>query len=236
MNAPAYFAFYPEAFLTGTAEMSAEEVGCYIRLLCFQWAKNGLPANDECLARLAGCSGNAVAAIRSKFTTCEDGKLRNLRLEQERLKENAKSKRQRDKAITRWRVPSSAEAKSLAILYHRRLDTEWSEKEIKAFKRLQPIDAEDLRLVIRYTQYQQGRGADGIHRRDLCTFLNNFAGEVDRARQWASRTHTGKPVTGNGDHEPPGFRSWLSSAYPEKSTEAWPLIPESVRLEFRRTV
>ncbi len=40
-----------------------------------------------------------------------------------------------------------------------------------------------LELIGRYYVYQRKR-ENGIHRRDLYTFLNNFAGELDRAQAW----------------------------------------------------
>lgn len=80
------------------------------------------------------------------------------------------------------RLPTSREAVAIAELYSRRLTTEWSEKEIKAYKALHPIDPSELELVIAYTQAQMAKGDKGIHRRDILTFLNNFRGEVDRAR------------------------------------------------------
>ncbi len=40
-----------------------------------------------------------------------------------------------------------------------------------------------LELIGRYYVYQRKK-ENGIHRRDLYTFLNNFAGELDRAQAW----------------------------------------------------
>ena len=78
------FQFYATDFYAGTSDMSAEEVGAYIRLLCYQWDKGLLPNDDEKLARIAGCGGNAVASIRHKFGICQDGAIRNARLERVR--------------------------------------------------------------------------------------------------------------------------------------------------------
>lgn len=47
-------------------------------------------------------------------------------------------------------------------------------------------------MVCRYTEAERAKGDDGRHRRDLLTFLNNFTGELDRARE--------KPI--NGHHVP----------------------------------
>ena len=83
------------------------------------------------------------------------------------------------------KLPESKEAQQINSLYHRK--SGWGEKEIRAFKKLLPIDAAELELVCIYTEAQRKLGDEGRHRRDLCTFLNNYRGEVDRAQQWKSK-------------------------------------------------
>lgn len=85
----------------GTAMMSAQEVGAYIRLLCYQWDNGSVPDDNDSLCRLAGCDGNAVAKIRSKFRSC-DGVLKNERMEQERDKQAVYRKKQSENATKRW--------------------------------------------------------------------------------------------------------------------------------------
>lgn len=97
------FQFYPHDFLVGTADLSPEEVGAYIRLLCYQWAKSGLPDDDSKLAQLAGCHGNAIASIRHKFGICEDKMLRNPRLEKVRLEQEEYRKKQAHNAKEGWK-------------------------------------------------------------------------------------------------------------------------------------
>ncbi len=83
-------------------------------------------------------------------------------------------------------IPSTDTAKRIAILFKRRLDTHWSEKEVKRYRQLikdQVMSDEALELIGRYYVYQR-KQEKGIHRRDLYTFLNNFAGELDRAQAW----------------------------------------------------
>ncbi len=83
-------------------------------------------------------------------------------------------------------IPSTDTAKRIAILFKRRLDTHWSEKEVKRYRQLvkdQAMSDEALELIGRYYVYQRKK-ENGIHRRDLYTFLNNFAGELDRAQAW----------------------------------------------------
>lgn len=89
-------------------------------------------------------------------------------------------------------IPTSPQALRIAALFRRRPTTPWSAKEVKAYKAIGKIDPEDLELVCRYTEAERQKGENGRHRRDLATFLNNFTGELDRARE--------KPING---HQPP---------------------------------
>jgi len=86
MTSPA-FQFYVQDFLVGTLELTAEETGGYIRLLCHQWDKEGLPNDDKKLMQLAGVKSKTLQTIKEKFIVCEDGLLRNVRLEKEREKQ-----------------------------------------------------------------------------------------------------------------------------------------------------
>lgn len=88
-------------------------------------------------------------------------------------------------------LPTSERAKRLAAMFGRRLTTEWSDKEIAAFKKIakQPDEDFDLVEALYQSDYE-------FLRHDLQTFLNNFTGEVDKARKWKS----GKL---NGSHRQP---------------------------------
>jgi len=86
--------------------------------------------------------------------------------------------------------PTSPEAIRIAKVYNRRSSTQWSAKEIRAFKAAMPVSTEDLESVCQYTEREMAKGNDGRHRRDLLTFLNNFPGELDRSRQ----TNESKPA------------------------------------------
>lgn len=95
MRSPA-FQFYPQDFLVGTAHMTTEEVGGYIRLLCYQWAKDALPKNDKILMQLSGITdpyvlGNVVVMFR----LCEDNLLRNDRLVKIKLEQDEYHEKQR---------------------------------------------------------------------------------------------------------------------------------------------
>ncbi len=89
------FPLYADDFLSGTADMSAEEVGAYIRLLCHQWSKGGLPNDEPRLARMAGLMGSpSLGYVVAKFRPCDDGCLRHPRLESIRAERDAFKARQ----------------------------------------------------------------------------------------------------------------------------------------------
>ena len=68
------FLFYPESFLVGVMDMTDEEVGQYIKLMCRQHQKGHLPT---------AVIEKASDAVREKFVQDADGKWYNERLELE---------------------------------------------------------------------------------------------------------------------------------------------------------
>lgn len=84
------------------------------------------------------------------------------------------------------KVPTTEQSKRVADIFHRRHTTPWSEKEIAAYKKLGTIDPETLATVEAYY-----KSDEPYLRRDLLTFLNNFAGEVDRAMKWKRESRKG---------------------------------------------
>lgn len=104
MKSPA-FRFYASDFVTGTDHMSSCEVGLYIRLLCYSWLTGGLPDDDDRLVRLGRWDGKEFPdAVRKKFSKCDDGLLRNVRLEEEREKQEKHSLQQKANILKRWSV------------------------------------------------------------------------------------------------------------------------------------
>lgn len=89
------FPLYASEFLGDTDEMTNEEVGMYIRLLCVQWVNGSIPGNPD---RLPYCEFNNLAytdpcrmpivwgVINDKFEIGENGRLRNPGLESTRQK------------------------------------------------------------------------------------------------------------------------------------------------------
>lgn len=84
------FRLYASDFLTGTATMSLQEVGAYIRLLCFQWDAGGVPEDASERARIMGCSKaqerELWKRVARKFAHI-DGVYVNERMEVERKKQ-----------------------------------------------------------------------------------------------------------------------------------------------------
>lgn len=76
--------------------------------------------------------------------------------------------------------------------FKRRPTTRWSDKEDKALKLIAKLgtDSEDLSSLDRY----YNSGCEYL-RRDVQTLLNNWTGEIDRARRWAeSKPTENKPA------------------------------------------
>jgi hypothetical protein len=81
MNKPPAFQFYVDNFVEGTCDLTPHDVGCYMRLLCFQWTRGSIPDDVAKLERIVG--GTVSADVLAKF---KDGK--NARLEREREKQS----------------------------------------------------------------------------------------------------------------------------------------------------
>ena len=115
MNSPA-FQFYADDFLAGVADMSQEEVGAYILLLCQQWNRGAIPSDADRQNRLA--KGPVSPYVLEKFKPGADGMLRNERLEIVRKEQNdfreAKSQAGRKGNDKRW----ESHRKSIAVGSH----------------------------------------------------------------------------------------------------------------------
>jgi uncharacterized protein YdaU (DUF1376 family) len=105
-DAPA-FDFYPSDWLSSTLLMSYEEKGLYLELLAMQWENGALPTDDQ-LKRLR-TKPKTLAIILTKFPPGADGLRRNIRLETERQKQQARRAANIDKARkaagARWSEP-----------------------------------------------------------------------------------------------------------------------------------
>ena len=96
------FQFYVQDFLMGTLEFTAEQVGGYIRLLCHQWDKGGLPDDDKKLIQLSGMKAKSLPEVKVKFIRNDDGQLRNVRMEKVRQQQEEFREKRRANAKARW--------------------------------------------------------------------------------------------------------------------------------------
>lgn len=96
------FLFYPGDFLTGVQDLTMEERGQYITLLCLQHQKGHL---TEKMIRLS--CGNAAADVMAKFRQDAEGLFFNERLDIEIEKRRAHGEKQRDRAIEGWKKRKS---------------------------------------------------------------------------------------------------------------------------------
>lgn len=94
------FQFYPKDFMAGTATMSLQEVGAYMRLLCYAWDTGSIPNEPDERARICVCSKAQERELWKKVGkkfSLQDDALINERMEEERKKQSEYRRRQSDK-------------------------------------------------------------------------------------------------------------------------------------------
>jgi hypothetical protein len=111
MKDPA-FLFYSSDFLSGVQDLTMDERGQYITLLCLQHQKGHL---TEKMIRL--CCGNATADVLAKFQQDENGLFFNERLEIEVGKRKAHAEKQRTRAIDGWKKRKNQNCDTDATAY-----------------------------------------------------------------------------------------------------------------------
>ncbi len=93
MRKAPWFPMYTQDFVSATMAMSSAEVGCYIRLLCYQWSNGGIPDDYEAAKRICGDLTQAMwKVLRCRFED-HDGLLVHPRLESERVRMESVSTR-----------------------------------------------------------------------------------------------------------------------------------------------
>jgi uncharacterized protein YdaU (DUF1376 family) len=111
---PPAFQFYPNDWLSSSAVtlMTPEQEGAYIRLLCYDWASDGIPDDDATLAALSRLGEGWFRGGSTMVRKCFDqhpekpGFLTNARLQSEREKQQAWREKSREGGI------KSAESRS----------------------------------------------------------------------------------------------------------------------------
>jgi uncharacterized protein YdaU (DUF1376 family) len=100
------FLMYPEKFLAGTNFMSNEQVGIYIRLLCYQHQIGHL--SEKQIAQI--CGGQIDDEVMSKFTVDSEGKWYNEKLQEVQKERASYAERQKALAKKRWDKKKDAKA------------------------------------------------------------------------------------------------------------------------------
>ena len=129
----AYVKWFPGAFMAGTAHLSNEEVGAYIRLLCWQAQSTELPNDFDRLSRLAdGMNADTWKAIRDKFIVDDDtGGLYNQRMRLEMLTASERVQKSKSAANKRWskRKDTDADADAYADALPRHMPKKETKKQ-----------------------------------------------------------------------------------------------------------
>lgn len=121
----------------------------------------------------SGYKARALVAATARWDRVREKK-------RNRQESTVHEKKGKEPSIATRNAPSTPEALALASLFNRKPTTEWSAKEVVAFKTAKPTQ-DELSSISRYYERERAKGKDGHHRRDMSTFLNNYRGEVDRA-------------------------------------------------------
>src|SRR4051812_17202665 len=109
MRAPSpAFSYYPKDIMSDEhcSVMTLEEFGAYHRLLCHAWLEGSIPKDGTKLARLLGVSRKKVDKLWPALGPCwsagnEPDRLIQQRLENERIKQHARSEEQSRKGTQR---------------------------------------------------------------------------------------------------------------------------------------
>jgi hypothetical protein len=132
-------------------------------------------------------------------------------------------------------------------LYNRRNTTPWSDKETTILRRLlkdycvtgMAVFLADLNSVSEYYQYLYEESLkppfSDFRRRQIDTFLRNFQGEVDKAKQWSIRRDAMDSFSKNSG--PNGWRSAIAEIYKGsgiKIPSSWSIVDEGTRAEVIR--
>lgn len=105
------FLFYSSDFLTGVSDLTFEERGQYITLLCLQHQKGRLSKKAIQIA-----VPNAAADVLAKFSRDENGLFFNSRLEVEAQKRAEHAEKQRKRAIEGWKKRKEKESQGEAAV------------------------------------------------------------------------------------------------------------------------
>lgn len=92
--------------------MSDEDVGIYIKMLAFQWDRGGLPNCPKSIKNIINSKRKPSELVMKKFKLCDDGSIKNDRLEKERQKQISFRESRSDNAKRRWEKDAKTDARA----------------------------------------------------------------------------------------------------------------------------
>lgn len=200
------FLFYSSDFLTGVQDLTMEERGQYITLLCLHHQKGRLNAKMIQLA----CHGNATADVLAKFRQDEHGLYYHPRLEEEAEKRRAHGEKQREKAAKRWnKCQTDTTAHATASAMAMPLENENEDESINEKKGVQGETSLNRSNLFRKPQVPT---FEDVHR----VFIQN-GGTKEQAEAFYNK-HTGtgwflnnSPIVNYSSLIPSFIRNWKTN-------------------------
>ncbi len=104
------FQFYAADFMIGIMGMSDEETGAYIKMLSTQWLHGSLPNCKKTIKKMINLRKVPSEIVMRKFAICDDGFLRNERMETVRQKQITYADTMKNNANSRWNKKKEADA------------------------------------------------------------------------------------------------------------------------------
>jgi uncharacterized protein YdaU (DUF1376 family) len=102
MSKPPAFQFYAADFMIGIMGMTDDEIGVYIKMLCTQWLHGSLPNCKKTIKKMINSRKVPSEMVLRKFVICDDGFLRNERMETVREKQKSFADTRKNNANKRW--------------------------------------------------------------------------------------------------------------------------------------
>lgn len=115
MNKSPAFQFYAADFMIGIMGMSDEETGVYIKMLSTQWLHGSLPNCKKTIKKMINSSKIPSEMVMRKFAICDDGFLRNERMENVREKQKSFVATRKDNANKRWEKERNENALAMHV-------------------------------------------------------------------------------------------------------------------------
>jgi uncharacterized protein YdaU (DUF1376 family) len=117
MSKPPAFQFYAADFMIGIMGMSDEETGAYIKMLSTQWLHGSLPNCKKTIKKMINLRKVPSEIVMRKFAICDDGFLRNERMETVRQKQIIYAETMKNNANSRWNKKKEADALAMQMHY-----------------------------------------------------------------------------------------------------------------------